>query len=208
MRPERWNGLPSISEQIFSNGARAITTSPGSWFSAFLLALESCFLFLFFSLPKAHKSFRSDKGFKYHFWFFPYQENQQRAMAIRAPCWLWWTPCVSKGYARKQHLWEHFEATGNSQEGAGWWSTSCSCCPEIPRDPPRCLRAHLRAQACSYLCCFSCTRPDALHLGIDIWCCQSIQWLLISNVNRIYWSLSPKLFEGKKREKRENVYLE
>lgn len=42
------NGLPTVSVQIFSNGARTRKASPNSQPSVFFLALESCL----FSSPK------------------------------------------------------------------------------------------------------------------------------------------------------------
>ena len=110
------NSLPSLSEHIYSNKARKRTTSPDSWFSAFCLALESCVcVYVFFPLPQVHRYFHGVKDFKYNFQFFPYQENQQHAVVMRAPCWFCWTHCVNKGCERKQHLWEHFETIRNYQ---------------------------------------------------------------------------------------------
>lgn len=64
----RWNGLPSISEQSFSNGARAKTWV--SWFSihSFFSPGSSKLLV---SLSKVHKSFCSWQGLQKSFPLFP-----------------------------------------------------------------------------------------------------------------------------------------
>lgn len=128
--------------------------------------LFSWLLKVAFFLPKVPRSFCNGKGFQYHT-TFSLSQTISSVPCHKGTLGLW---IKTRG---EGIISTHSEDTGNSQKAPPDGAPGTGLVPESPRSP-EVSRSMFTRPPCSRMCHGSCTRPDAVPFGVDIWWCQGV----------------------------------